>query len=255
MFGQSTEDISRVKAAGIGDDMLSHFQRAIGEGGPGLAALKLSPEKLESEPLKDALSEVATKFNALPSAVERATVAEELFGREGREMIPVLAHLKEKMEAVPDYKIIHPKEAAGIAASDKEWAMAGGWTGPITKPLDRGIEAIGGTGGLSTQFSRLWTRLGDFSSGHTFDDVGEKHEREFEKDDMLIRTAESRAWAKRRRITRGRSRMLKTSGVSHDLGLDQGGNAERAAGNQRVGPTGIQCPPRISRKLGQGRYQ
>jgi hypothetical protein len=120
-------------------------------------------------------------------------VAQELFGREGQAMIPVLQSLKGKLEEVAEFKIVKAKEAAEVQASDKESGLA-------SKTFSEGGEKLMGkaglTGGLSKNFSRGLSILGDmlFSDEATT----RKHEAQYNRDDEAIAMADIRAKAKER---------------------------------------------------------
>lgn len=61
-----------------------------GEAVKALQMLKLSAEQLRSENLTTQLSQIAERFSMLSDPAARAQVAQELFGRSGNELIPIL---------------------------------------------------------------------------------------------------------------------------------------------------------------------
>ena len=193
-LGASTEDVSRLHGAGASDELLSHMQRAIGEGGnAGLKKLGMDAGALEGESLQKQLEDIAEKFNKLPSAVDKATVAHELFGREGREMIPVLQNLKARLNEVADSRIVKAREAAAVQSSDRDFAAA-------KRTADAGMDAIyeklGLSGGVSKNFSRGLSVGADF----LFADEATKrrHQAQYNREDEAEYMADIRAKSKER---------------------------------------------------------
>ena len=123
-------------------------------------------------------------------------MAQELFGREGQEMIPILQHLKGKLAEVAESKIVSPKEAAEVKASDKDWNT-------LKKTFDEKTESVykslGLSGGISKNFSRGATGFLDmitdpFGTGET----SRKHQAQWNREDAESYMADIRAKAEER---------------------------------------------------------
>jgi hypothetical protein len=117
-FGQPVAEVSRLQAVGFDTGNLAHFYRAMKEGGEVWKSLGLNAEKLKSESILTAFNEVGESFRKIASPVDRSAIAMELFGRSGAALLPVLSQLKEKLERVPDYKVIRPQDVQEGKATD-----------------------------------------------------------------------------------------------------------------------------------------
>ena len=118
--------------AGASTEMGSHFQRAVAKPNAVFAALGLDTDKLTA-PLKDAMLQVADSFAKVTNPTDRAKMAVNMFGRAGDEMIPVLAHLRQKMDALRNSERVGATERAQVKATDQafsEMTRALGGLGP-----------------------------------------------------------------------------------------------------------------------------
>jgi hypothetical protein len=96
------------QSAGVGLDSAAHslgfFERSVGAAGLGAAnqteifkalGVEVKDASGKTRPMQDILLDVADAFQQIPDHAKRATLATELFGREGRLLVPVLSKGRE----------------------------------------------------------------------------------------------------------------------------------------------------------------
>ena len=149
MLGQGVEDTSRMNAVGFDSQMLSRFQRATADRSEGFATLKIDPEKLGSQSLRESLGDVAKAFDSVRNPSDRAKIAFELFGKSGAQVLPILDHLKEKMDRVAGVRVVTPEQSERTRAYDVDKTRAADAMDTAYSRLLRPFE------GLATGYQRM----------------------------------------------------------------------------------------------------
>ena len=142
--------------------------------------------------------QVADSFAKVTNPTDRAKMAVNMFGRAGDEMIPVLAHLRQKMDALRDSEQVGATERAQVKATDQAFSemtrALGGLGRAVAKngekliagPVSMGLNlAAGGEsgaakGGLMATLFQSWGMAADLLHGEnpwTAEKMGKRHNR------------------------------------------------------------------------------
>ena len=183
-LGGGVEAASRLNAVGVDPSMGFHLERSLAEGSGGFQELGLNANKLRSEPISQALQEVASAMDNVHDPIVKARAAVEIFGKAGAELLPVLDHLKQKMDGLGSEEVVTPEQAAKAKAADQAKKEAGRQydeaKGGVLRTLGYGEDAGMQRDRNSAMF---WARL----TGHG-DEVSKKFQ---DQDEAVAHAAEN----------------------------------------------------------------
>ncbi len=200
-LGVTTETLAGVQllAGGASEAMergmfhLAHElgQAALGgkEAGAKFAALGLDAKELSAVPLDEALGKISDRIRSLPTGVEQATAAYELFGRRGEEMLPVLLKGSQALEQAKQRArelglAVSQVDAANVARASLAVRNIQGTVAGVFRQAAVGlapyIEAVGGwlnrvvheAGGVGPAVGKAFEKVGQVIAD-VLDEAGE----------------------------------------------------------------------------------
>ncbi len=158
-MGTDVETASRLNAVGFDPAMGARFQESIGKGSHAFADLGLDAGKLDAEPITEALDQVGKALRNAKDPATRAAAAVEIFGREGMEVLPMLAGLKDRMAEVGEAALVSQEKLNKTKQYDRAKRLADEAEENAGDQMARGM---GADEGFGTGFQRA---KGAFFSG------------------------------------------------------------------------------------------
>ena len=158
-MGTNVETASRLNAVGFDPMVGARLQESIGKGSSGFADIGLDAKKLAAEPITQALDDVGKALRNAKDPATRAAAAVEIFGREGMEVLPMLAGLKDRMKEVGEAALVTDEKLQKTKRYDRAKRLADQAEEEAGDSVARGL---GADEGIGTGFQRA---KGAFFSG------------------------------------------------------------------------------------------